>query len=127
VWSVVTPTSLEVPTGSEVVRLAGGAISFPVALPTVPKHVVYIKHGATPPSECPGSAEAPAAEKGSLCVFATLESNENAGWNSIESPTGAQGAESLSAASRFGAIVTFHATGSPANVNSRGTWAVTAE
>ena len=35
-----------------------------------------IAQGATPPAECPGTAETPAAEKGNLCIYVKTEQND---------------------------------------------------
>jgi len=121
VWSIETPAT---PVKG---RTAGAAISFPLAVEPAPTHVYYIKAGGTIPPECPGTATAPAAEKGSLCVFATLETLQHATFKAIENPVG-----TAPASSSFGALVIFEgeeeeASHPTANVEVLGTWAVTAE
>jgi hypothetical protein len=103
-------------------RLAGAPISFAVPVKPAPASVHYIKLGQSGTTGCTGTAEAPGAEPGNLCVFATIESTPHAAEKAIENPEGAAGA------SPFGAILTFEATESSpeANINARGTWAVTA-
>ncbi len=125
-WSIVTPiTPAESPTPAEK-HLAATAISFPIPVEPAPKSVHYIAQGATPPAGCSGTASSPVAEKGNLCVFTSEESLLAAVFHAIESPEGAAGASS------FGALLSFEGTlESPAegaaNINARGTWAVTAE
>jgi hypothetical protein len=110
-------------------RTGGTAISFPLAVEPAPVHVHYIKFGATPPAECPGTATAPAAKKGNLCIFASHEVLENAEFKKIENPANPEGVEGSSS---FGALVIFEGTkeetsNPTANVEVLGTWAVTAE
>jgi len=85
------------------------AISYPVPL-AEPAQVVYINKEETPPTECPGTAEEPAAEPGFLCVFEE-EGSTTPVFEEASTPFGA----SLSMASPE-----FRAFG-------YGTWAVTAE
>lgn len=58
---------------------AAAAVSYALPLSVAPSSsenkVHLIKTGETPPSECPGTAEAPAAAPGNLCVFATNAEN----------------------------------------------------
>jgi hypothetical protein len=120
VWSIATATT------PEKKRLAATAISFPIPVEPAPTNVHYVAKGGTPPAGCSGTAAAPVAEKGNLCVFTSEESLLAAVFKGIETPGGAAGASS------FGAIVSFEGTlEAPAegasNINVRGTWAVTAE
>jgi hypothetical protein len=52
-----------------------GAISFPFPLAASPElHVVQL--GATPPPQCPGTAAAPAAQRGRLCIYVGAANDE---------------------------------------------------
>jgi hypothetical protein len=88
------------------------------AAPTV--HV--IPAGGTPPSDCPGSATAPAAQAGHLCMF---EVERSAAVSSIAvfDPSAAT-ADGAGKASRFGfgLRITSNASGA---LSSAGSWAVT--
>jgi hypothetical protein len=53
---------------------ASTAVNFALPLSVTPT-AHFIKAGETPPSQCPGTAEAPAATPGNLCVFATNVDN----------------------------------------------------
>jgi hypothetical protein len=49
-------------------------VSFALPLSAEPT-AHFITEGATPPAECPGTAEEPAAAPGNLCVFVTSAIN----------------------------------------------------
>jgi collagen type VII alpha len=121
-WSVVSPTPAE-PSKAGFPRLAGYAISFtlPLASPiTEAGHVIYVKAGQTAPTGCTGgTAAAPKAEAGYLCVFAGTEENSKAGLKAIENASGEAGK-----ASRTGALIVFEATESGGKIDAGGTWAV---
>jgi hypothetical protein len=104
-------------------------ISFPFTLPAgegegaTPVAVVYLLEGTAAGSNanCPGTAEAPLAEEGFLCVYASagseFEVNYFGAVNPDSATVGAQGA------GRHGAILEFK--GEPFS-KAYGTWAVTA-
>jgi hypothetical protein len=56
---------------------ASTGVSYALPLSVAPGNSTthLIKKGETPPAECPGTAEAPAAAPGNLCVFITNEIN----------------------------------------------------
>ena len=80
----------------------GSPISFGIALAAAPT-VHMILQGAVPPAECPGTAEAPSATPGHLCVFQGFSLNSTN--NSIFDITGSPGA------SRMGAYVSASSAG----------------
>jgi hypothetical protein len=86
-------------------------VSFPLALATAPT-ADFIREGETPSSECPGTATAPAAAPGKLCIFVTSATN-SASASSVDSV----------AAAGFTILAFTNAKGS---VEIEGTWAVTA-
>lgn len=73
----------------------------------------------SPGPECGGSAAAPNAEPGNLCIYAAREEATTTAAQSILSPA----SEEEAGASIAGAVGFFHIGG---NANGRGTWAVTA-
>jgi hypothetical protein len=92
-------------------------ISFGFALASAPTPH-YIAGGTTPPAQCPGTPDAPAAAAGHLCVY---ESSAFGGILSREVCTGS----SCSAANPYGAWIRIEANVDGA-FGVRGTWAVTA-
>jgi hypothetical protein len=96
-----------------------GAISFGVVLGSAPApHFVF--DGAAPTATCPGTAAAPTAARGQLCVY------QNAGSTNVNTVAlHAPGSNDDSTASAFGTVVVIDsAAGGP--VQSSGSWAVTA-
>jgi hypothetical protein len=90
-------------------------VSFVIPLEQ-PVTAVYIKPNGTPPAECPGTAEEPAAEEGFLCVFGTEEENisTNPGYFGVANPAPKFGFEIGGFAKAAGLM------------HIEGTWAVTA-
>jgi hypothetical protein len=122
VWSVASSGTPELST-TESPKKVADAISFPIPLESAlaPTKVVYLKKGETKPGECVGSAAAPSAAEGFLCVYAGLEENSETKTPEIENVTGGPGG------SRTGAFVIFEASGTSApKINASGSWAVTA-
>jgi hypothetical protein len=102
----------------------GGSISFPLVLASAPKWV-EVPFGATNPNPtaCPGTAGAPAAAPGYLCLYDRIAGNVStiSGLNLQVQDVNGNGAT----VSRFGARLstTAAATG---EVEAEGSWAVTA-
>jgi hypothetical protein len=92
-----------------------GAISFARRLAAAPTPH-FIPSGSVAPSQCPGTASAPAAQAGNLCVYEVDGSDTSSEF--INTTTGAVGA------SVFGAGLRIFA-GSSGELFSEGTWAVT--
>jgi hypothetical protein len=124
VWSVASGGQPE-PSATENPHKAAAAISFPIPLESslAATEVVYLTKGAKSAGKCEGSASAPTAEEGFLCVYAALEENTEAEFKEIQNAVGAKGG------SRTGAFAIFEATGSgeSANINDSGSWAVKAK
>ena len=103
---------------------AVGVISFPVPLSTAisSANVKYIKQGGINPTGCTGTATAPKAEPGFLCVYTGLEQLVNVSFKAIQNASGAAGS------SLGGAFVVFESseTDPATEVKVQGTWAVTA-
>jgi hypothetical protein len=76
----------------------------------------FIPSTGTPPAECPGTASAPAANPGHLCVYESLELN--AGARDVNGPTGD------GSTYRFGARL-FIRSAAAGTFWSGGTWAAT--
>jgi hypothetical protein len=97
-------------------NIAAAQISFQVQLATAPT-AHYIASGDPVPAGCSGSAAAPQASPGHLCVF------QASGYNSqdtvIATPNDSAGA------TRFGAILLTFSTGA-GRFSNAGTWAVRA-
>jgi hypothetical protein len=72
-----------------------------------------------PTADCPGSAEAPEAEPGKLCVYASIGTGANTSVGSID-PISGEGGK----AGAVGSVVTFF--GVAAGSQGRGDWAATA-
>ncbi len=123
VWSPYAP---------EVGRLAVDAISFPIPLAAelTEGAVHYVSTTEIAPAGCTGgTAAAPTAQPGNLCVYGLSEVNKvpigGAVQRRVETAAGATGA------SPGGAVISFDVTkseaeGEPAAIRDRGTWAVTA-
>jgi hypothetical protein len=103
-------------TGGEVFSTA---ISFGLELTAAPK-VHYIALGKSVPAGCSGTASAPGAASGNLCIFETENDNGNSSSTGELNPLD----DTFNQATRFGAAVqtTSLATGA---VNLKGSWAVT--
>jgi hypothetical protein len=96
---------------------ASTGVSYALPLSVAPSNaeIHFIKEGETPPSECPGTAHAPAAAPGNLCVFVT---------NAINALRGGAYPGVHSVTSGFTLTAFSEAKGV---VLLEGTWAVTAE
>jgi hypothetical protein len=99
-------------------------ISFPIwlaaALPAESVH--YIKAGETAPAGCTGgTAKAPKAESGNLCIYTGFEELETAKFLAVEKGSGEEGTQ------RSGAQVIFEvsAVEKENKIRVMGTWAVT--
>lgn len=97
----------ETPSGIAVIN-----ISFPFPLATPPNAAVFIEEEGEDEADCPGSAEAPEAAEGVLCIYVIAEQGE------LGSFTGAP-------ATKFGASPLLFG-GEPGSF-AAGTWAVKAE
>jgi hypothetical protein len=86
------------------------ALTFQIPLADAPE-AHFVPEGTTT-TECPGSAEAPSAAPGHLCIYENLL-------------TGATDL-SIDFVSRFGASLFLSGVGAPANYEFQGVWAVTA-
>jgi hypothetical protein len=107
-------------------------ISFPIplAVELTEGAVHYVTSTEIAPSGCTGgTAAAPTAQPGNLCVYGLYEVNEvptgGTVQHRVENPAGGAGAFP------GGAVVSFDVTkseveGEPAVIRDRGTWAVTA-
>ena len=104
----------EAPFPEEDVGYVTVAASFALPLSGAPK-AVFVKEHETPPAECPGTAEAPAAAPGDLCVFVTnaVNAKDEGGYPGVHAGTSGFWFTGLSEAK--GSILL------------EGTWAVTAE
>lgn len=97
----------------------GSAISFPIPLASAPS-AHFVRVGGPAVTGCPGSAAAPTAAPGHLCIYEARASN--VGFQSFEDPiTGATGSTSR----RFGINVVGFSSAA-GNYISSGSWAVTA-
>ena len=97
----------------------GTEISFGIPLASAPI-ANFIYAGDTPPAACPGTVAAPQADPGNLCIYEGL--NTNIELEGVEDPvTGATNGT----ARPFGASVVGIST-AVGDVNSSGSWAVTA-
>jgi len=102
----------------------GGSISFPLELASAPKWV-EIPWGVTnpDPTDCPGTADAPAAAPGYLCLYDRISGNValSSGLNlQVQNVDGYAGT-----VSRFGARLSTRAA-TTGEVEVLGSWAVTA-
>ena len=98
-------------------ELGFDSITFAHALTSAPTSH-FIEEGASPPAECPGTAEAPEADPGHLCVFEG--SATNAGARNTNTFIGADGT-----ATAYGTGI-FVRSVVAGTFLSTGTWAVTA-
>jgi hypothetical protein len=112
--------------------VAVGEISFPVPLATelTEGAVHYITRAGIDPAGCEGgSAAAPTAQPGNLCVYAVQESNAVAAGGEIqrriEGPTGLPGASPAGAVVAL-AVSRDSVEGEVDEIHDLGTWAVTA-
>jgi hypothetical protein len=97
---------------------AVGPIDLPVPLEAAPTPH-YLGAGAPPTGECPGSASAPDAASGQLCVYETFSpSSEFISFFDVVSGT--------TGATRFGTSMVFHNDALTNLVQAYGTWAVRA-
>jgi hypothetical protein len=103
-------------TATTVADLAASAISFPVPLASAATPSI-VTSGST--TNCPGSATAPAAAPGYLCVY--VGDTVNVGVQAVYDPFGGNGGT----ASRYGAMFVAD-SGGAGNFYTDGTWAVTA-
>ncbi len=91
-----------------------------------------IAQGGTPPAECPGTVEAPAAEKGNLCIYVKTEQNDVA-TAVLDTATGKATLFGLTRANPAGFVIEAVPKEGGAEpkegktVGVTGTWAVTAE
>jgi hypothetical protein len=98
--------------------LAADSLTFAMPLTFGPAaHIVLV--GAAPPAQCPGTATAPSAAPGNLCVYEAAAVNA-AGQAMVDPSTNL-----LGEASRYGAAV-LAVSNEPGFFVSTGTWAVTA-
>jgi hypothetical protein len=104
---------------------ASQGISFPLPLSADPSAKVVQSGTASSPPECPGTAAAPEAAPGWLCIYENRAQNQRSGGYPTVSKPGSGGGPS---SGRFGAslIVQGQAAGTDWFYWSEGTWAVTA-
>lgn len=102
-------------------------ISFPFPLAAAPARAVLVPSGgANPdPTHCPGSATAPAATAGTLCVYEGQQTNTTGNKICLITASGLCAPGVGGAADRFGATVNVFAAADGTYI-STGTWAVTA-
>jgi hypothetical protein len=93
-------------------------ISFNFTLSAAPT-VHYILNGTTPPASCPGSATAPAAAAGHLCIYETQRVGVSS--SGTYDPTNNACCNN---AGKYGFVIFANSSG--ATVATSGTWAVTA-
>jgi hypothetical protein len=102
----------------------GTSISFPLELASAPKWVEVPFGAANPdPTDCPGTADAPAAAPGYLCLYDRISGNvlASSGLNlQVQNVDGYAGT-----VSRFGARLSTRAAAT-GEVEVEGSWAVTA-
>ncbi len=102
----------------------GGNISFPLELASAPKWIEVPFSGTNPnPTACPGTADAPAAAPGYLCLYDRISGNvsPSSGLNlQVQDVDGYAGT-----VSRFGARLSTRASAT-GEVEVEGSWAVTA-
>jgi len=99
-------------------------LSFPIPLAfgLDKDHVVYLKEGEEETEQCPGTAAAPEAKKGFLCVYSTVVTLVPFESGAIADPSKAPGTPGSSSA---GALLLLTNTNSEPGFGY-GTWAVTA-
>jgi hypothetical protein len=98
--------------------LAADTLTFAMPLTFGPAAQIVLV-GAAPPAQCPGTAAAPAAAPGNLCVYEAVA--VNAAGQAVVDPS----TNLLGQASRYGAAV-LAVSNEPGFFVSTGTWAVTA-
>ncbi len=101
-----------------------GSISFPIPLGKAPKPHVYLV-GEGPSAGCSGTAAAPVAEAGNLCIFVAKE--ENLGAVVPVEPAAKTLPAGSEKAGSTGAVLGASPLGVGTEVSAYGTWAVTAE
>jgi hypothetical protein len=97
----------------------GATIAFPLPLASPPT-AHYIPVGGTPPAGCSGTAAAPAAAPGNLCVFETF----NFSLPHLDFYAPESGTESATAAGKLGTVIVLTAS-AEGTQQATGTWAVT--
>lgn len=99
----------------------GANITFPTPLASGldENHVHFVAKNASGAPECPGSAVAPSAAPGNLCVYEAF--NKEAAWEGIF-----RGSDLGDGTDAYGFDLYFHAEGSTGGGLDYGTWAVTA-
>jgi hypothetical protein len=104
------------------VAYAGTTISFPIPLSSAPTDNLIPPHGAST-GACPGSATAPSASPGNLCMYEVFSNGVSD--TEIFDPTNPL-ADSDSS-SRFGVVLGLESSGSANSFfGTSGSWAVTA-
>ena len=92
-WATSTPEQPEVPT-----HFTTANISYAVpGVQLTEAKVHYIKPAGANPAGCTGTAAEPAAESGNLCVYAGVETLENAEFHGIVRATNTGGAQKTGA------------------------------
>jgi hypothetical protein len=102
-------------TDASAIAYSGLSLGFSLASAPTPH---WIAAGTTPPPECPGTASAPAAAAGHLCIY------ESGNFGTINSRQVCSLDTCGNTANRWGAWLRL-ATGGTADFGARGTWAVT--
>jgi hypothetical protein len=100
--------------------VASASISFPIALATAPS-THFVLQGTVAPVQCPGTAGAPSATTGNLCIYEASFGNTNGAPTIYDPRTGLGGP-----AGTLGAGLELFAGSSTGVFFSDGTWAVTA-
>lgn len=104
-------------TGASDTGLTTTSISFGFRFATAPTpHVILA--GTTPPPQCPGTAFAPEAQSGNLCIY-EADSRNRASLDCFDA------AVNQDAADRTGAILRLLSSSDNAGFESLGTWAAT--
>lgn len=94
-------------------------ISFGFRLASAPvSH--WVPTGGTPPAQCPGTASAPEAAAGHLCVYEATQENMSAARGVTSMTHGGGGTH------RFGTLIYGYPAAAGARLYSTGSWAVTA-
>ncbi|HLI32776.1 MAG TPA: hypothetical protein VKU89_08575 [Solirubrobacteraceae bacterium] len=115
VWQAFSAS--EVSAGGNAVAVI--SFSVPLSAPLDSEHVVYVPRGQSGPVACEGgTAKAPKAAAGYLCVYVGVESPLDMKLKAIETPAGAGGS------SAQGALVKFESTKNEGRPDYAGTWAV---
>src|SRR5579875_2221375 len=125
-WAIVSEPHLFEASETEG-YFAAAQISFPVPLAaaiTEAGHVVYLKASESTPASGPcagGSAAAPRAQAGYLCIFTAAEALSGAAFDAVQNAAGEAGKSS-----REGAVIVFGPESPGAKINVSGSWAVSA-